>query len=174
MKKEEIFTPRRKPPENDLTFDGLRQEIREKNDMALKMRQEKRPLATESEGSLGAHREEVDPLVQKAIFDLRKMGYAALPESSFYDNCQEIKFENDQEFKFKDYEWLKMFLNDYDTDIKVTPRSLKLIYTRPKSAEEITACWHLVTQNLEELKQPASPVMTDRAEEFRKKHTELK
>lgn len=80
-------------PENTITFSLLRERLHVKMRAALKERLELNPEPSEEEILLGAYKEELEPQVRDAIFELRQKGYDTTT-SGFMDELGRLDYQH--------------------------------------------------------------------------------
>lgn len=117
-------------------------------------RKSENSLATEDEIMIGCYLEAIEPQVKEAVIEMNKKGYATT-YSGFHDfNSQAIKFKTEKNVNIL----LKQIEDKYrgnGMEIKVDPESIKIIFSKKISLEEIKKIWDEIAEVLPDLGGPA-------------------
>jgi len=155
-------------------FMRMRNDVHEKMQEELKVRETTDPVATEEELGAGVYRENLEPQVRDAVFLLRGKGYPT-QESGFYGpEGQRITFAADFNLKYKFSSEFIEQLQLAGLELKMIDGDIALIYQREVSLDFLKSTWDQITALLPDLGKPAEPSMISNTENFREVQEKLK
>ncbi len=133
----------------------LRKEVLEQMYKDLGKRVKESPQPTEEELNIGTYKENIEPQVREAVFNLRNKGYTTF-ESGFYDpGEQKIGFQQDHLEGFKFPEKLLNELESEGVKVKVEPDSISFTCNTRFQLDEIKEVWSRIESALPDLGGPA-------------------
>jgi hypothetical protein len=117
-------------------------------------RKSENSLATKDELMIGCYMEAIEPQVKEAVIEMNKKGYAT-EYSGFHNfNSQVIKFKTEKKVNIL-LEQIEEKYKEIGIEIKVDQESIKIIFSKKISLEEIKKIWDEIATFLPDLGGPA-------------------
>lgn len=161
---------------DDYNFKALRKKILREIDIKATKRANTNPIPTREEIYIGAFKEELEPQVQKAVFEMYRKGYST--ESSGFYGCEGEFQAVDGYFQIDDRTRERLYkigvmickgihvgmlgLSKYWTQIRFYPNKADLKLIKKK--------WNKIAKTLPDLGKFAPPSTSGGAQDFRQKY----